>query len=96
LGGLDPATFEIGPSGAAAELAVRVGAGIPGGAEAVRARVVDEDAGQAVLEGPESNWGANVPLLLSSLVAGEAMELRRPAAVLVGAGVATAVEALSR
>jgi ribulose 1,5-bisphosphate carboxylase large subunit-like protein len=71
------ATFEIGPPGAASDLAVRLGAGMAGGAEAVQARLVAEECGRAVLEVPESNWGDNVPLLVSTLVAGEAMELRR-------------------
>lgn len=70
------ATFEIVPSGAAEALALRLGAGMAGGPEAVRARVVAEGGGRVVLDVPESNWGANVPLLVSSVVAGEAMELR--------------------
>ena len=70
------ATFEIAPAGAAHALAMQVGAGMEGAPEAVRARVLADHGGRAVLEVPESNWGTNVPLLMSALVAGEAMEVR--------------------
>ena len=53
------ATFEIGPAGGADALAVHLGAGVPPGADAVRARVVEEHGGRAVVEVPESNWGVN-------------------------------------
>lgn len=46
----------------------------------VRGRVVSEDrdgdVGRCVLEFPSSNWGRNVPMLVSSLVAGEGVETR--------------------
>lgn len=71
------ATFEIGPAGSADALALQLGAGMAGGTEAVRARVVADGDGRAVVDVPESNFGTNVALLVSSLVAGEAMEVRR-------------------
>ena len=75
------ARFEIEPAGCAHVLAVRASIGMEGGPEgvggtAVGGTVVSEDAGQAVLEFPSANWGANVPLLVSTLVAGEGMETR--------------------
>ena len=71
------ATFEIGPAGSADALALQLGAGMPGGAEAVRARVVADGGGRVVVDVPESNFGGDVALLVSSVIAGEAMELRR-------------------
>jgi len=71
------ATFEIGPAGSADALALQLGAGMAGGAEAVRARVMADDGGRVVVDVPESNYGPDVALLVSGLVAGEAMELRR-------------------
>jgi 2,3-diketo-5-methylthiopentyl-1-phosphate enolase len=41
------------------------------GPEHVRARVVEYEHGRAVLEFPETNWGRDVTLLVSSLFAGE-------------------------
>src|SRR5439155_2043361 len=46
------------------------------GPEFVRGRVVSERDGIAVLEFPAANWGRNVPMLLSALVAGEGVETR--------------------
>ena len=47
-----------------------------GGPDFVRGRVVSDDAGVAVLDFPEANWGRNLPLLISALVAGEGVETR--------------------
>ena len=65
------ATYEIEPAGAAEELARIESTGLRDGPERVRARVVAEDDGRAVLEFPEANWGGDVTLLVSSLFAGE-------------------------
>lgn len=56
--------FELRPPGAASVLAP------------LRGRVVADDGATVVLELPADNWGADVNLLLSSLVAGEFMEAR--------------------
>jgi ribulose-bisphosphate carboxylase large chain len=58
------ATFELRPPGSASALAP------------LRGRVVSEDGSTVVLDLPEDNWGADVNLLVSSLVAGEFMEVR--------------------
>ena len=71
------ATFRLEPHGSADALAVEESTGLPGdGFSAVRGRVVSEGDGVAVLEFPASNWGANVALLVSALVAGEGVETR--------------------
>lgn len=70
------ATFELEPDGSAEALALEESVGMVGGPDAVRARVVAEEAGRAVVEFPATNWGRNVPLLLSALVANEAVEDR--------------------
>lgn len=70
------AAFELEPPGAAEALAVEESTGIEPGPEAVRGRVVSESGGRAVVEFPASNWGSDVALLVSSLVAGEATETR--------------------
>jgi ribulose 1,5-bisphosphate carboxylase large subunit-like protein len=70
------ATYEVAPAGSAAVLARRQTTGLAGGPSAVRGRVVEESGGRAVLEFPAANWGANVPLLVSTLVAGEVTEMR--------------------
>lgn len=46
------------------------------GPDFVRGRVVAEAGGLAVLELPAANWGRNVPLLVSAVVAGEGVETR--------------------
>jgi ribulose-bisphosphate carboxylase large chain len=68
------ATYEIEPIEAAEALALRASTGMEGGPEWARGRVVAEDAGRAVLEFPDESWGANVTLLFSALVCGEAGE----------------------
>ena len=70
------ATFELEPHGSAEALAVEESTGMPDGPDFVRGRVVSESGGVAVLEFPEANWGRNVPMLLSALVAGEGVETR--------------------
>jgi len=65
------ATYELDPPEAAETLALIESVGRADGPEHVRARVVAQDAGRAVLEFPASNWGADVTLLVSSLFAGE-------------------------
>ena len=42
------------------------------GPDFVRGRVVADEGGRAVIEFPAGNWGANVALLVSAVVAGEA------------------------
>ena len=68
------ATFEIEPPGTAAVLAQRASTGMDGGPLWARGRVVAEEAGRAVLEFPEGNWGINLALLVSAIVAGEGAE----------------------
>ncbi|HET7490017.1 MAG TPA: RuBisCO large subunit C-terminal-like domain-containing protein [Acidimicrobiales bacterium] len=70
------ATYELEPHGAAAAFALEESLGMPEGPDFVRGRVVSEEGGRAVLEFPEGNWGRNLPMLLSSLVAGEGVEDR--------------------
>ncbi|MCA1671593.1 MAG: hypothetical protein LC799_05130 [Actinobacteria bacterium] len=68
------ATFELQPPGSAEALAVEESTGMDSGPDFVRGRVVSESDGRAVLDFPVANWGDNVALLVSSLVAGEATE----------------------
>jgi ribulose bisphosphate carboxylase large subunit-like protein len=65
------ATYELDPPEAAETLALIESVGRADGPEHVRARVVAQDGGRAVLEFPASNWGGDVTLLVSSLFAGE-------------------------
>jgi 3-oxoisoapionate-4-phosphate transcarboxylase/hydrolase len=65
------ATYELDPLEAAETLALIESVGRADGPEHVRARVAAYEDGRAVLEFPEANWGADVTLLVSSLVAGE-------------------------
>jgi ribulose 1,5-bisphosphate carboxylase large subunit-like protein len=64
-------TYEIDPPDAAETLALIESVGRADGPEHVRGRVVAREGGRAVLEFPEANWGGDVTLLVSSLVAGE-------------------------
>lgn len=68
------ATFELEPPGSAEELARMESTGMEGGPEFVRGQVIWEADGHAVIEFPATNWGPNVPLLVSAVVAGEASE----------------------
>lgn len=65
------ATYELDPPEAAETLALIESVGRADGPEHVRARVVETSDGRAVLEFPEANWGSDVTLLVSSLLAGE-------------------------
>ena len=65
------ATYELDPPEAAETLALIESVGRADGPDHVRARVVAQDGGGAVLEFPASNWGGDVTLLVSSLFAGE-------------------------
>jgi ribulose-bisphosphate carboxylase large chain len=69
------ATYAMEPAGAGATVALRASIGLEGGPEWARGRLVSEVDGRAVLEFPEANWGTNVALLVSALVAGEAGEI---------------------
>jgi ribulose 1,5-bisphosphate carboxylase large subunit-like protein len=70
------ATFELEPHGSGEALAVEESTGMPDGPAFVRGRVVSEADGRCVVELPAGNWGRNVPLLVSAIVAGEAVETR--------------------
>src|SRR5512133_2701564 len=65
------ATYELDPPEAAETLALIESVGRADGPAHVRATVVEQEGGRAVLEFPEANWGGDVTLLVSSLVAGE-------------------------
>jgi len=65
------ATYELAPPEAAETLALIESVGRADGPEHVRARVVECEHGRAVLDFPETNWGRDVTLLVSSLLAGE-------------------------
>jgi ribulose 1,5-bisphosphate carboxylase large subunit-like protein len=65
------ATYELEPHGTAEELARIESTGLPWGPRAVRAHVVSEDGGRAVVDFPEANWGADATLLVSAVFAGE-------------------------
>ncbi len=65
------ATYELDPPEAAETLALIESVGRADGPDDVRARVAGYEDGRAVLEFPEANWGADVTLLVSSLIAGE-------------------------
>jgi hypothetical protein len=64
-------TYELEPHEAAETLALIESVGRADGPEHVRGRVVSAGAGRAVLEFPEANWGGDVALLVSSVLAGE-------------------------
>lgn len=65
------ATYDLDPPEAAETLALIESVGRADGPEDVRGRVAGYEDGRAVLEFPEANWGADVTLLVSSLIAGE-------------------------
>jgi ribulose 1,5-bisphosphate carboxylase large subunit-like protein len=65
------ATYELDPPEAAETLALIESVGRADGPEHVRARVSAQAGGRAVLEFPAANWGGDVTLLVSSLLAGE-------------------------
>jgi hypothetical protein len=65
------ATYELEPPEAAETLALIESVGRADGPDRVRARVVAVNGDRVVLDFPESNWSADVTLLVSSLLAGE-------------------------
>jgi ribulose 1,5-bisphosphate carboxylase large subunit-like protein len=65
------ATYELEPVEAAETLALIESVGRGDGPAHVRAHVVHRAGDRATLEFPETNWGADVTLLVSSLLAGE-------------------------
>jgi 3-oxoisoapionate-4-phosphate transcarboxylase/hydrolase len=65
------AIYELDPPEAAETLALIESVGRADGHGDVRGRVVSQSGGRAVLEFPEKNWGGDVTLLVSSLLAGE-------------------------
>jgi ribulose-bisphosphate carboxylase large chain len=65
------ATYELDPVDAAETLALIESVGRADGPEHVRAHVVERAGDRATLEFPETNWGADITLLVSSLLAGE-------------------------
>ncbi len=68
------ATYELEPLSAAEVLATLESTGVPNGPEHVRPTVSMQD-GHAVLEFPAANWGADVTMLVSALLAGEWADL---------------------
>jgi ribulose 1,5-bisphosphate carboxylase large subunit-like protein len=67
-------TFEVEPPEAVEALALVASTGLPDGPESVRPAVSVEDS-TALLEFPLDNWGADVTMLVSALVAGEWADL---------------------
>jgi hypothetical protein len=65
------AIYELDPLEAAETLALIESVGRADGPQHVRARVSSQADGRAVLEFPVANWGGDVTLLVSSLLAGE-------------------------
>ncbi len=70
------ATYEIEPPGSAEMLALRASIGMESGPAWARGQVMSEEAGRAVLEFPDGNWGTDMALLVSALVTGEGSESR--------------------
>jgi ribulose 1,5-bisphosphate carboxylase large subunit-like protein len=68
-------TYELDPLEAAEALALVASVGHADGPDSVRGRVASVADGRAVLEFPEANWGGDVSLLVSSLLAGEWADL---------------------
>jgi ribulose-bisphosphate carboxylase large chain len=71
-------TFELEPHGTARALAVEESTGTEkassSAAALVEGEVVSEGGGRAVIAWPWRNWGANLPQLMASVVAGEGVE----------------------
>lgn len=67
-------SFEVDPPEAVHALAEVASTGLPDGPQFVRPSVSDED-GLVTLEFPFENWGADVTMLVSGLVAGEWADL---------------------
>jgi ribulose-bisphosphate carboxylase large chain len=64
-------TYDLHPPDTAEALALVASVGYADGPSGVRGRVVSTGDGRAELEFPETNWGADVTLLVSALIAGE-------------------------
>jgi ribulose 1,5-bisphosphate carboxylase large subunit-like protein len=99
------AIYELDPPEAAETLALIESVGRADGPGHVRGTVVSQAGGRAVLEFPEENWGGDVTLLVSSLLAGEwadsaafarcrLVELELPAGLLPGPAFAAPDEVL--
>lgn len=75
------ATFRLEPDGSARALAVEESTGtekVAGAvADLVGGRVLAEGGGRAVIAWPWTNWGANVPQLMASVLVGEGCETAR-------------------
>lgn len=67
-------SFEVEPPEAVEALALVASTGLPEGPQFVRPSVSSSD-GRATLEFPTKNWGADVTMLVSALVAGEWADL---------------------
>ena len=67
-------SFEVEPPEAVDALALVASTGLPEGPQFVRPAVSGSD-GRATLEFPSENWGADVTMLVSALVAGEWADL---------------------
>ncbi|MDP9070380.1 MAG: RuBisCO large subunit C-terminal-like domain-containing protein [Actinomycetota bacterium] len=74
--GVIRAVYQLEPHGSAEALAVEASLGMADGPGFVRGEVVAEEGGRAVIDFPADNWGPNLPMLLSALVAGEGSETR--------------------
>jgi ribulose-bisphosphate carboxylase large chain len=68
-------TYELEPADEAETLALVASVGHADGPDEARGRVVSVDGMRAVLEFPERNWGSDVTLLVSALLAGEWADL---------------------
>lgn len=99
------AIYDLEPPEAAETLALIESVGRADGPGHVRGTVVSQEGGRAVLEFPERNWGRDVTLLVSSLLAGEwadsaafarcrLVELELPAGLLPGPAFAAPDEVL--
>src|ERR671925_1728506 len=68
-------SFDIDPPEAVEALALVASTGLPDGPQFVRPSVSDDNDGLASLEFPVENWGADVTMLISGLIAGEWADL---------------------
>ena len=64
-------TFELDPPASVGILASLASTGLPDGPAFVRPTIASAEGGRAVLDFPDANWGADVTMLISALVAGE-------------------------
>ena len=68
-------SFDVDPPEAVEALALVASTGLPDGPQFVRPSISDDTDGLASLEFPVENWGADVTMLVSGLVAGEWADL---------------------